>query len=629
MLCVFLIICILTAACIPTGAAPVSAPVSQRAEVNCSYGANRLTNINRPNNVNSAYSYDNADRLLSITHAHGMELLSSFQYLYDNVGNRTQAIENVKNPFVPTPTPAPTETPTATLTSTPTETLTPTATETATPTETLIPTATETASETSTPENTSTPTATLEFTPTVTETETQTATVTATAESTYTPTLTPFDTVTATETWTPLPTFTSTPTMQPAGPLTIDYVYDPLYRLTSADYSTGDFYHYVYDSVGNRLSESNQLSVNSYQYDDANKLTSVNGVNYTWDNNGNLLNDEVNSYAYDSANRLISANNTENYSYNGLGDRLTQNGVQYTLDLNAGLTQVLDDGTNTYTYGLGRISQTNTSTEYFLGDALGSVRQLVNGNAQVTLSKSYDPYGVVSSSYGSGTSIYAFTGEQADATGLTYLRARYYNPANGGFTSRDTFAGYVDSSQSQNRFTYAIGNPIRYVDPTGHYSWEDFIAEGVDFYNDPIGHTRRQVLKNQSMPFECTDLGQIALQAAPIVAPLIIVAALPMILISPDSAVDIAFMAYDHYTGNYAAFAQDAMGLMIPGVTGLGLASHADNAFHAANSADETYDAFHLAKYDPEFANWQRMMEGSSTLDPRGIRNGQETGLGS
>jgi YD repeat-containing protein len=72
-------------------------------------------------------------------------------------------------------------------------------------------------------------------------------------------------------------------------------------------------------------------------------------------NNGNLLSDGVNAYAYDSANRLISVtgNSTSEYAYNGLGDRLQQtvDGVptNYTLDLNARLTQVLSDGTNTYT----------------------------------------------------------------------------------------------------------------------------------------------------------------------------------------------------------------------------------------------------------------------------------------
>jgi YD repeat-containing protein len=33
---------------------------------------------------------------------------------------------------------------------------------------------------------------------------------------------------------------------------TITYTYDPLNRLTAADYSTGEQYAYQYDAVGNR-----------------------------------------------------------------------------------------------------------------------------------------------------------------------------------------------------------------------------------------------------------------------------------------------------------------------------------------------------------------------------------------
>ena len=57
-----------------------------------------------------------------------------------------------------------------------------------------------------------------------------------------------------TDTLTPTPTDTHTPTYTPipTGPVTIDYVYDPLYRLMEANYSTGDYYHYAYDAVGNR-----------------------------------------------------------------------------------------------------------------------------------------------------------------------------------------------------------------------------------------------------------------------------------------------------------------------------------------------------------------------------------------
>ncbi len=270
----------------------------------------------------------------------------------------------------------------------------------------------------------------LAGTPTATSTPSPAATDTSIPADTLTPTdtLVPTESMTPSETWTPFdtltPTFILTPSLTlvpsatatsiPFGPITIDYAYDSLYRLTATDYSTGEFYHYTYDTVGNRLTAQTHLETNAYVYDNANRLTSVDSVSYTWDNNGNLLNDGTSTYAYDSANRLISIVNPQSSivnRYNGLGDRYQQSvnsqTTTYALDLNAGLTQVLDDGENTYLYGLGRILQTNNSTdEYFLGDALGSVRQLVDGG-EIVLAKSYTPYGEVMSTAGSGVSAFA------------------------------------------------------------------------------------------------------------------------------------------------------------------------------------------------------------------------------
>ncbi len=264
---------------------------------------------------------------------------------------------------------------------------------------------------------------------------------------------------------------------------TIDYVYNPLYRLTEASYSTGDYYRYTYDSVGNRLTQQSYLSNDTYIYDNANRLTTVNGITHTWDANGNLLNDGTNTYTYDAANRLTSltgTSGTSTFSYNGLGDRLTQNGVQYTLDLNAGLTQVLADGTNTYLYGLARLAERGGGTnEYHLGDALGSVRQLTNTSGEVTLTRRYDPYGKASQSGGSSQTEYGFTGEAADASGLIYLRARYYAPTDGRFLSRDTWEGDVNHPLSMNRWLYVEGNPVNYRDPFGLWS----IAPGFDLSN--------------------------------------------------------------------------------------------------------------------------------------------------
>jgi hypothetical protein len=76
--------------------------------------------------------------------------------------------------------------------------------------------------------------------------------------------------------------------------------------------------------------------------------------------------------------------------------------TDYTLDLAAGLTQVLSDETNVYLYGIGRIGEQQPGGwQYHLGDALGSVRQLVDETGEVHLGKSYEPYGVQLNAAGS------------------------------------------------------------------------------------------------------------------------------------------------------------------------------------------------------------------------------------
>ena len=161
------------------------------------------------------------------------------------------------------------------------------------------------------------------------------------------------------------------------------------------------------------------VPASSYSYDIANRLTSVDGVTYTWDSNGNLLSDGVNTLTYNTANRLTSVtrgSHSFQFAYNGLGDRLRQtaDGVttSYTLDIAAGLSQVLSDGTSTYTYGLTRIAQySGGAATYFLGDGLDSVRQLTNASGTLTLSRNYEPYGSMFAGMGSGSTSYGFTGE--------------------------------------------------------------------------------------------------------------------------------------------------------------------------------------------------------------------------
>jgi RHS repeat-associated protein len=61
-----------------------------------------------------------------------------------------------------------------------------------------------------------------------------------------------------------------------------------------------------------------------------------------------------------------------------------------------------------------------------------------------------------------------FTGQKADGAGLLYMNARYYDPALGVFLSPDTVVPDAGTVIDYNRFMYARGNPLRYVDPSGH-----------------------------------------------------------------------------------------------------------------------------------------------------------------
>ncbi|MFZ2098579.1 MAG: polymorphic toxin type 44 domain-containing protein [Anaerolineales bacterium] len=215
----------------------------------------------------------------------------------------------------------------------------------------------------------------------------------------------------------------------------------------------------------------------TYQYDIANRLAYVNAQAYTWDNNGNLLNDGTGTYTYNHANRLASASiSGEPYTtfrYNGLGDRLEQtidmHWSRYTLDLAGGLTQVLSNGTNQYLYGDGRIGEEKfTDWQYYLSDGLGSVRQLTDNTGAVTMAKGYEPYGEVLNSSGGASTSYGYTNEYT-SQGLIYLRARYYNPSIARFMTRDTWGGDKKEPMSYNGWLYVYANPVNLTDPSGMF----------------------------------------------------------------------------------------------------------------------------------------------------------------
>jgi RHS repeat-associated protein len=80
----------------------------------------------------------------------------------------------------------------------------------------------------------------------------------------------------------------------------------------------------------------------------------------------------------------------------------------------------------------------------------------------------YDPYGGLRAGSADPGSI-GFTGQWTDASRLVNLRARAYDPLFGRFLQGDTFGGVATAPASGNRYAYALGNPLRFSDPAGHF----------------------------------------------------------------------------------------------------------------------------------------------------------------
>jgi RHS repeat-associated protein len=86
----------------------------------------------------------------------------------------------------------------------------------------------------------------------------------------------------------------------------------------------------------------------------------------------------------------------------------------------------------------------------------------------------YYPYGETRYEEGTLPTDYGFTGQRKTETiKLLDYGARQYDPVLGRFVSADTIVPEPGNPQSWNRFAYVYNNPLRYTDPTGHFTKEE------------------------------------------------------------------------------------------------------------------------------------------------------------
>ncbi len=279
------------------------------------------------------------------------------------------------------------------------------------------------------------------------------------------------------------------------GSRTVSYTYDKLGRLTSESIEEGgdvSTTSYTYDLNSNRTSMNKDGEITNYTYNSLNQLIESDDIIYLYDDAGNLVSvanqgAQISNYKYNSRNQMIESNTyymmnvlKEKYTYNYLGDRTTKttDGITtyYTLDYSSGISQILvssSEGNETFfVRGNYLISRNENDGMYFyLLDGILSVRALTDENGAITDKYIFKAFGQEISHTGYSGNDYKFQGEQEDATGLYYLRARYMNPSTGTFASMDSFAGYWNQPISLNKYIFANANPIIYSDPSGHFAF--------------------------------------------------------------------------------------------------------------------------------------------------------------
>ncbi|TDX51137.1 RHS repeat-associated core domain-containing protein [Orenia marismortui] len=111
-------------------------------------------------------------------------------------------------------------------------------------------------------------------------------------------------------------------------------------------------------------------------------------------------------------------------------------------------------------------------TQYLYSNHLGSITGITGTDGSVVGTQSYTPYGMIRNTTGTFNTSLGFIGRsQSAVTGLTYIRARYYDASVGRFTRVDPIRDGL------NWYAYPT-NPISYYDPYGLF-WGRIVEIGA------------------------------------------------------------------------------------------------------------------------------------------------------
>lgn len=268
-----------------------------------------------------------------------------------------------------------------------------------------------------------------------------------------------------------------------------------------------------------------------FSYDNLNRLTSYKGLMATYDAKGNILTkgDVSGTFAYNTsgkpyaissssvANGIMSSatqvisytsfkrpnaitqdGNVASFTYNGNQQRVkmqvAKGGSRLLTRYYLGDCYEIDEtpsgnkeklylaGENYYDASAVLVKDhTNSWKLYYIGrDYLGSITDIITEAGTKYASYNFDAWGRQRNSSShvyipSGQEVELFLGrgysghEHLKEFGLVNMNARLYDPALGRFLAPDPFVQMPDLSQNFNRYSYAMNNPLRYVDEDGEF----------------------------------------------------------------------------------------------------------------------------------------------------------------
>lgn len=277
------------------------------------------------------------------------------------------------------------------------------------------------------------------------------------------------------------------------------FAYDNLNRLISYDNGLGKVLSTRFDQQGNITFKSD---VGEYTYGGScngvkagpHAVTAIKGlhkdIEYCYDESGYMLSGDGRTFEYSpigKPSRIYNQDGDTEIFYGSEGDRYkrvdSKEGKVIETLYAGSYERVKDGSTIIHKHRVnGAIVEWRGSEKevfYLHEDHLGSVTSITNSEGKITASYSYDPWGrrrttndfsyiqlgLIASPTQDG-----FTGhEHIDTVGLIHMNGRVFDPVIARFTSADPFVQAPFNSQSLNRYSYVLNNPLNATDPSGYF----------------------------------------------------------------------------------------------------------------------------------------------------------------